>query len=109
MQRAYEFMVIVDGDVEESDAHGWIKSLTDSITTAGGTVHGKPDWWGKRQFAYPINKKEYGYYIVFNLEAPGGALDELERTLRLSDVIVRHKLIRLPDAEAARRGMGSAA
>ena len=32
--------------------------------------------------------------------------DELERTLRLADDVVRHKLIRLPDAEAARRGMG---
>jgi small subunit ribosomal protein S6 len=37
--------------------------------------------------------------------AAGGALDELERQLRLADDIVRHKLIRLPDAEAARRGM----
>ena len=37
-------------------------------------------------------------------DAPG-ALDELERTLRLADDVVRHKLIRLPDAEAERRGM----
>ena len=109
MTRAYELMVIVDGDLEENDAHGWIKSLTDSITAAGGSIHGKPDWWGKRQYAYPINKKEYGYYIVLNLEAPGGALDEFERQLRLADDIVRHKLIRLPEAEAARRGFGTAA
>ena len=80
-----------------------------AIAAAGGTVHGKPDWWGKRQFAYPINKKESGYYVVFELLAPGGALDELERTLRLADDVVRHKLIRLPDAEAARRGMTVAA
>ncbi len=41
--------------------------------------------------------------------APGGALDELERTLRLADEVVRHKLIRLPDAEAERRGIGGTA
>ena len=105
MMRAYELMVIIDGDVEDTAAQAWVKSITDSITKAGGTVHGKPDWWGRRQFAYPINKKEYGYYVVFNLLAPGGALDELERSLRLADDIVRHKLIRLPDAEAARRGL----
>jgi small subunit ribosomal protein S6 len=46
-----------------------------------------------------------GYYAVFNVLAPGGALDEVERTMRLSDDILRHKLLRLPDGEAARRGM----
>ncbi len=109
MQRAYELMVIIDGDLEDTDARAWIKSVTDSITAAGGSVHGKPDWWGRRQYAYPINKKEYGYYLVLNLFAAGGALDELERSFRIADDIVRHKLIRLPDAEAERRGMSGAA
>ena len=109
MQRAYEFMIILDGDLEDTAAQAWVKSVTDSITKAGGTVHGKPDWWGRRQYAYPINKKEYGYYAVFNLLAPGGALDEFERQLRLADDVVRHKLLRLPDAEAERRGMVSTA
>ncbi|MFZ4810014.1 MAG: 30S ribosomal protein S6 [Ilumatobacteraceae bacterium] len=105
MTRAYELMVIIDGDLDDTAARAWIKSITDSITSVGGTVHGKPDWWGRRQYAYPINKKEYGYYVVFNLLATGGALDELERSFRIADDIVRHKLIRLPDAEAERRGL----
>ena len=105
MTRAYELMVILDGDLEDTPARAWIKTITDSITKAGGTVHGKPDWWGRRQYAYPINKKEYGYYLVLDVLAEGGALDELERSFRIADDIVRHKLVRLPDAEAARRGM----
>ena len=109
MQRAYELMVIIDGDLDDTPARAWIKSITDSITAAGGSVHGKPDWWGRRQFAYPINKKEYGYYVVFELVATGGALDELERSFRIADDIVRHKLIRLPEHEAARRGITGAA
>jgi small subunit ribosomal protein S6 len=109
MMRAYELMVILSGDLEEPVAQGWTKSITDSITKAGGSVHGKPDWWGKRQFAYPIEKKEFGYYVVMNVMAPGGALDELERSFRIADDVVRHKLLRLPDAEAARRGMTAAA
>jgi small subunit ribosomal protein S6 len=109
MQRAYELMVIIDGDLEDTPARAWIKSITDSITAAGGSVHGKPDWWGRRQYAYPINKKEFGYYVVFNLLAAGGALNELERSFRIADDIVRHKLIRLPDAEAARRGLSDSA
>ena len=41
--------------------------------------------------------------------AEGGSLDELERNLRLADDIVRHKLLRLPEHEAAGRGIGTAA
>ena len=110
MMRAYEFMIILDGDLDDTAAQAWVKSVSDSVTAAGGSVHGKPDWWGRRQFAFPINKKESGYYAVFNLLAPGGALDDFERQLRLADEVVRHKLLRLPDAEAERRGMvGTAA
>jgi small subunit ribosomal protein S6 len=109
MMRAYELMVIIDGDVDDPKAQTWIKTVSDGITTAGGTIHGRPDWWGKRPFAYPIHKKTSGYYLVVECLAPGGALDELERTLRLADDVVRHKLIRLPEAEAARRGITGAA
>lgn len=109
MMRAYEFMIILDGDLEEPAAQAWVKSVTDSIAKAGGSVHGTADWWGRRQFAYPIEKKEYGYYAVMNVLAPGGALDDFERSLRIADDVVRHKLLRLPTAEAARRGMVAAA
>ena len=109
MKRAYELMVIIDGDVDDPKAQSYMKLVTDQVAAAGGALHGKIDWWGKRQFAYPINKKPSGYYLVAEIVAAGGALDELERVLRLADDIVRHKLIRLPDAEAERRGMAVAA
>ena len=103
--RAYELMVIFDGDLDEPVAQVWIKTITEQIAATGGNVHGRLDWWGKRRFAYEINHKHEGYYLVLNLVAEPGALDGLERSLRLADEVVRHKLIRLPDAEAARRGL----
>ncbi len=108
MKRAYELMVIISGDLDDNAAQLQVKAITASLTGAGGSIHGNPDWWGKRRFAYPINKKEDGYYVVYNVEAPGGALNEVERMLRIADEVVRHKLMRLPDHEAARRGMMSA-
>ena len=105
MMRAYELMVIVDGDVDDPKAQSYVKMVTEGIESAGGSIHGKPEWWGKRAFAYPIDKKEAGYYLVVECVAEGGALDELERQLRLADEVVRHKLIRLPEHEAERRGM----
>jgi small subunit ribosomal protein S6 len=103
--RAYELGVIIDGDLDEPVAQRWIKVVNDQVKAAGGESIGHPEWWGKRRFAYEINKKEEGYYVFFNVVAPPGSLDELERHLRLADEVVRHKLIRLPDHEAARRGM----
>jgi small subunit ribosomal protein S6 len=105
MKRAYELMVIIDGGIDDNAAQQQVKTITATIASVGGSVHGNPDWWGRRRFAYPINKKDDGYYVVYNVEAPGGALDEVERTLRIADNVVRHKLMRLPDREAARRGM----
>lgn len=106
--RAYELMIIIDGTIDDAVAQRWAADVPKSVKAAGGSVHGKPDWWGKRRLAYPIKKKEDGYYAVFNLVAPPGALDDFERTLRISDDILRHKLLRLPDAEAARRGLTAA-
>jgi small subunit ribosomal protein S6 len=103
--RAYELMVIINGSLDEVPAQAWVKQITESIAAKGGSVVGKPDWWGRRRFAYEIDKKTDGYYVVMNVVAEGGALDDLERSFRLADDIVRHKLLRLPDAEAARRGM----
>lgn len=107
--RAYELMVILSGTLDENSAHGWLKTITSSVVANGGTVHGEPDWWGRRRLAYPIKKMDDGYYAVFNIVAPAGAMDEVERGFRISDDVLRHKLLRLPDAEAARRGMVSAA
>jgi small subunit ribosomal protein S6 len=103
--RAYELGVIVHGDLEEPAAQAWVKQISSQIAAAGGQVIGQPEWWGKRRFAYEINKRWEGYYFFLNVVAQGGALDDLERSLRLADEIVRHKLIRLPDAEARKRSM----
>jgi small subunit ribosomal protein S6 len=102
--RAYEMMVICDGDLEESAVAGVINQTTTQIESAGGTV-AKTDKWGRRRFAYEINHKNEGFYVVFEIEAEPGALDDVDRNLRLADDVVRHKIIRLPDSEAHRRGL----
>jgi len=102
--RAYELMVIVDGSVEESLVETTVRRVHDQIKAKGGDVK-TTDRWGKRRFAYEINKKHDGYYVVIEFLAVGEGLDDLERQMRLADDIVRHKLIRLPDREAAHRGL----
>ena len=106
--RAYELMVIIDGDLDETGAKARVDDIEGRLNAAGMVA--STDFWGRRTFAYEINHKTEGSYVVYEILAEPGALDGVERSLRLADEIVRHKLLRLPDAEAERRGlMGSAA
>jgi small subunit ribosomal protein S6 len=81
-----------------------VKTVRSLIEGTGATI-AKVDFWGRRRFAYPINHKEDGYYSVYEILANGGDLDPVERSLRIADAVVRHKVIRLPDTEAERRGL----
>jgi small subunit ribosomal protein S6 len=101
--RAYELMVIVDAELDDEAIDATIKRIVDLIGHRGASVK-REDRWGRRRFAYEINHKFEGYYVVFEFVG-GSELDQLERALRLADETVRHKVVRLPDAEAARRGL----
>ncbi len=102
--RAYELMVIIDADVDDAGVTAVNTRITELVTADGGTV-ATSDLWGKRRYAYPINHKLEGIYVVHEIVTPASNLDETDRFLRLADDVVRHKLIRLPDHEATRRGL----
>lgn len=102
--RAYELMVIFDGELDDAGLDASIARIDAAIREKSGSIATTAKW-GKRRFAYEINHRHDGYYVVFEVLAEPGALDDLERQLRLADDVVRHKLIRLPDHEAARRGL----
>ncbi len=107
--RPYEVMVIFDADLEEETIRAAVGRYTQLIGSKGAEP-GPIDYWGKRRFAYEINHKWEGVYVVLDIVTEAPNLDELERMLRIADEVVRHKLIRLPDIEAERRGMtGTAA
>lgn len=102
--RAYELMIIFLGDLEEVAVDAEVAKAAAGIEAEGGRV-AKTDRWGKRRFAYEINHKTEGHYVVFEVTTEGSGFPELERALRLADEVVRHKLFRLPDREAAKRGL----
>ena len=102
--RAYELMIIADGELEESAVSGWVNQISAQVEAKGGSI-ATTDKWGKRRFAYEINHKWEGIYVVLDISTEGRDLSEVERVLHLADDVVRHKTMRLPDAEAARRGL----
>jgi small subunit ribosomal protein S6 len=104
--RAYELMIIINGELDDGDIDASLRRVDERVTARGGRV-ATLDRWGRRRFAYEIDRRHEGYYAVYEIVTDGGGLGDLERQLRLADDVVRHKLIRLPDREAARRGLVS--
>jgi small subunit ribosomal protein S6 len=102
--RAYELMIIVDQDADDAANDAVLARVREVVESAGGSVP-TVDKWGRRRFAYPINHKHEGVYTVLEIVTPAANLDEVDRFLRLADDVVRHKLIRLPDSEATKRGL----
>jgi small subunit ribosomal protein S6 len=58
---------------------------------------------GKRRLAYEINRQREGIYVQMNYAAPGNAIAVLERTMRLSDEVIRFLTIK-PEAPAVESG-----
>jgi len=102
--RAYELMIIVDSDVDDGGIDAVISRVEGLVVDEGGRI-ASTDNWGRRRFAYEIQHKLEGTYVVWEIVTTSAGLPNTERQLRLADDIVRHKLFRLPDAEAARRGL----
>jgi small subunit ribosomal protein S6 len=101
--RAYELMVIIDAELDDEVIDATVKRIAGLLEQRGATIKSE-DRWGRRRFAYEINHKLEGYYVLFEFVG-GSELDQLERALRLADETIRHKVVRLPDNEAARRGL----
>ncbi|MBK5221689.1 MAG: 30S ribosomal protein S6 [Acidimicrobiia bacterium] len=104
LMRAYELMIILEAELEESIVQGVINRTTEMVAARGGSVP-TTDKWGRRRFAYEIDHKTEGFYVVLEIVTEASDLDDVDRFLRLADETIRHKIIRLPDKEAARRGL----
>ena len=84
----YEVLYIIDRDVEESAREALVARFEKVVTDAGGSVE-KTEPWGLKKFAYPINYKDDGYYVLMNFSANADLPRELERQMRITDGIVR--------------------
>jgi small subunit ribosomal protein S6 len=95
MLRQYEAVYIFDAGLEDAAIN---ERLDRHHALLGGPADMRIDHWGRRQLAYPIGRKEQGYYVVARFSADGTALPEFERALKLDDGIVRY-LLTLHDRE----------
>lgn len=95
--RQYEVMVILDPSLDERTVAPSLETYLKVVTNDGGTVE-NIDVWGKRRFAYEINKQNEGIYAVLELKAEPATVKELDRQLGLNESVVRTKVTR-PDVK----------
>ena len=95
-QRTYEVMYIVDPETPADRVAKLNEAVGKVIEKEGGTVV-RMDDMGRRQLAYPIEKKTEGHYVLFEVDGSGQEIAELERRMRVNDMIIRFVTIRVDE------------
>jgi len=88
----YEILFIIASTVEDEKREAVVETVKGIISDGSGTVT-QTEILGLRKLAYPIQKKNDGYYVRLEFDAPPELPAELDRRLRISDDVVRHIIV----------------
>src|SRR6476646_3149320 len=94
--RQYELVYIALPDTTEeglAELHTQIASIVERF---GGSIE-KTEVWGRRKLAYEIGRQREGVYVLEVLNGPGAMTTELDRRLRVLDVVMRHLIVRVDE------------
>jgi len=103
--RRYELMLVIRPDVADDRGQAVIDRTTRQLTADGAQII-KVAPWGRRRLAYPIDRHREGSYHIVLFDAPAGAIAELERSLHITEEVLRHLVTRVerPTRPARRDG-----
>lgn len=93
-KRIYEVVIIIDPKTNEDDTSNLIGTLVQTIEKQGGAIVKSEDM-GRRRLAYEIDHRTEGHYWLFEIEGSGAEIAELERRMRVSDLVVRYLTVRV--------------
>ena len=94
--RIYEELFIVRPDVTDEEIDPFIEQMKTIITSAGGTID-KTEKWGIRKLAYRVAKREEGYYVLLQVTSDPDAVKEMERRMRVSDLVMKSITVRIDE------------
>lgn len=94
--RDYELMVIISPDVADEDIAATTDKVNQFVTDRGGSIT-EVSQWGRRKLAYPIRRFMEGTYVLTQCKMEPKTTAELEASLRLTEEVLRHLLVRLGD------------
>lgn len=96
MNRKYEAFYIVRPELTDADVQKIADRFKGIVEDKGGSVE-KAAKWDKRKLAYEIKGYKEGNYILMNFEADPQVPTELNRLMRISDDVIRHRIFILED------------
>ena len=94
----YESVFIARQDISASQVDGLADDFTKILEDGGGKV-AKREYWGLRTLQYKIKKNRKGHYILFNVDAPAEAIQEMERQMRLNEDVIRYLTVKVDALE----------
>ncbi len=93
-KRLYESTFIVNAALDDAQIDAVIEKAKDIIAKNGGELRDLAKW-GRKRFAYPIKKKNNGFYVVSEFNATGEVVAKLERHFQLDENVIRYLTIAL--------------
>ena len=93
-KKLYESTFIVNAALDDAQIDTVIEKAKDVIVKNGGEVRDLAKW-GRKRFAYSIKKKNNGFYVVCEFNAPGDLIPKLERHYQLDENVIRYLTIAL--------------
>lgn len=94
--RIYEELFVLKPDATEEEVDAVYGQLESVIKQGGGKVE-KTDKWGVRRLAYKVNKYSEGYYVLLSFHSKPETVKEVERRLRVSDLVLKHLTVRMDE------------
>lgn len=94
--RDYEILYIVRPDLDEEQVQGAVSTVNKLIENLGG-VSQKTDVWGRKRLAYEVRHLREGQYVLQDFQIEPERVPEMEATLKISDTVFRHLIVRKPD------------
>ena len=100
VQRYYETIFITPPELSEDEVEKVITDVKDIFASRGAEVE-RIERWGRRRLAYPVKKKEEGWYVLLQIMGSGAAVQEVERRLRINENVIKYLSVRLDDVAGA--------
>jgi len=93
VKRDYELAFILSPEVSEEETRATMDRVEQVVTTHDGHIV-KVNQWGRRRLAYPIERHRDGIYVFIDMILTPESVSELERTLKVSEIVLRHMVKR---------------
>lgn len=88
----YELVTILSMRASDEEKVAFAEKMKNLILQNGELTN--VDEWGKKVLAYEIKKETEGFYVIFTFSSKPEAIDEIERQLRLDEVVLKFMTIK---------------